>query len=65
MLSSKQDLIEEGHTNSVPQDDVDKFVNEQNLNGYVRTSSKTGLNVEKTFTQIAELMIEKNINKNA
>ena len=63
LLSSKQDLIDEGHQFAVPIEDVDDFISTQSLRGYIRTSSKTGLNVESTFTQIAELMIEKNINK--
>ena len=63
LLSSKQDLINEGHSFAVPKADVDGFIEREQLRDYIPTSSKTGLNVEKTFQQIAEMMIEKNINK--
>lgn len=63
LLSSKQDLIEEGHNFAVPKDDLDNFINSQKLIDYIPTSSKTGMNVESTFQKIAELMIEKNLKK--
>lgn len=63
LLSSKQDLIDEGHSFAVPRDDLDNFINTQKLREYIPTSSKTGMNVETTFQKIAEMMIEKNLNK--
>jgi small GTP-binding protein len=63
LLSSKQDLIDEGHTFSVPMEDVNAFVEEHQIIDYQPLSSKTGLNVVESFTRISELMIEKNRNK--
>ena len=63
LLSSKQDLIDEGHNFAVPMEDVEGFMAKEGMSEYIRTSSKTGLNVETTFSKIAELMIEKNIKK--
>lgn len=61
LLSSKQDLIEEGHTFAIPKIDVDNFVQKHKLRGYMTVSSKTGLNVINSFAGIAEMMIEKNM----
>lgn len=61
LLSSKQDLIEEGHTFAIPKMDVDDFVAKYKLKGYLPVSSKNGINVVESFTSIAEMMIEKNI----
>jgi hypothetical protein len=63
LLSSKQDLIEEGHPMAVGDAEIDGFVAMNKMNGYLRVSSKSGLNVAESFTQISELMIEKNMNK--
>jgi GTPase SAR1 family protein len=60
LLSSKQDLIEEGHLMTIPEEDVNSFVQEHSLKGYMPVSSKSGFNVIESFTMIAELMIEKN-----
>jgi uncharacterized protein len=61
LLSSKQDLLNEGHHQAIPLSDVEKFNSDHSLRGYLPVSSKTGLNVVESFTRIAELMIEKNL----
>ncbi len=63
LLSSKQDLIEAGHTFAIPKIDVDGFVEKHKLKGYMPVSSKSGSNVVESFTSIAEMMIDKNIKK--
>ncbi|MCF2139891.1 MAG: GTP-binding protein [Candidatus Lokiarchaeota archaeon] len=60
LLSSKHDLIDEGHPFSVANSDIEAFVEKHKLAGYIHVSSKTGLNVAQSFTKISELMIEKN-----
>ena len=60
LLSSKQDLIENGHPMTILSEDIDDFVSKNDLRGYLPVSSKTGLNVIEVFTQIAEYMIERN-----
>lgn len=60
LLSSKHDLIDEGHPFSVAREDIDAFVEKYKLAGYVQVSSKTGLNVAESFTKISELMIDRN-----
>ena len=59
LISSKQDLIEEGHTFAISQEEIDKFIEENHIDGYMQVSSKTGYNVKEAFTRITELMIEK------
>jgi GTPase SAR1 family protein len=63
LLSSKQDLIEEGHSFAVAKEDIDGFISEESLNNYMAVSSKTGVNVVESFEQIAELMISKSTNR--
>jgi len=63
LLSSKQDLIEEGHPFAVAKDDIESFISEEAMNNYLAVSSKTGVNVVESFEQIAELMILKSTNK--
>lgn len=60
LLSSKNDLIDDGHPFSVAKSDLDAFIQTHKLSGYMPVSSKTGLNVVNSFTKISELMIEKN-----
>ena len=57
LLSSKQDLIDEGHSSAILQEEVEKFVARNNLRGFIRVSSKTGLNVFESFQKIAEMML--------
>jgi small GTP-binding protein len=59
LLSSKQDLIDEGHTSAILQEEVDKFVARNSLRGFMRVSSKTGVNVIESFQKISEMMIIK------
>lgn len=61
LLSSKNDLIDDGHPFSVARTDLQHFIDKNSLTGYMPVSSKTGLNVVDSFTQIAELMIEKSM----
>ena len=63
LLSSKQDLIDEGHPFSVDLEDVDNFVKTHQLMGYLRVSSKSGMNVSESFSNISELMIQRNMKK--
>jgi small GTP-binding protein len=58
LLSSKQDLLDEGHPASIIQEDVDGFVQKNDLKGYMRVSSKTGANVIEAFAAMSELMID-------
>ena len=60
---SHQDLIDEGHPFAVAKEDIESFISEEKLNGYMPVSSKTGSNVVESFEQIAELMISKSMNK--
>lgn len=46
LVGSKSDLIE---LSTVNRKEIDKFVKDNNLIGYIATSSKTGENVEKTI----------------
>jgi small GTP-binding protein len=63
LLSSKQDLILEGHPMTIPKEEIEGFVTKHALRGYSAVSSKTGLNVVESFIHISELMIEKNLKK--
>jgi small GTP-binding protein len=63
LLSSKQDLIDEGHTFAIPMEDVNGFVEREGLKGYNKVSSKTGVYVAESFGEIAEMMIEKNVKR--
>ncbi len=58
LISSKQDLIEEGHNFAIAQDAIDEFVEENDIQGYLPVSSKTGFNVEKAFKGITLSMID-------
>ena len=57
----KQDLIDEGHSYTIPSEDIDEFVAKHKLRGFIKVSSKTGFNVKESFGQVSEMMIERNI----
>ena len=58
LLSSKQDLIEEGHPMTIRMEEIEAFVKTYNIKGYIPVSSKTGTNVIESFQKISENMIE-------
>ncbi|MHA1612745.1 MAG: hypothetical protein ACTSYU_11875, partial [Promethearchaeota archaeon] len=60
LLSSKNDLIDDGHPFSVARVDLDEFKDKHKMVKYMPVSSKTGFNVAEAFTEISELMIQKN-----
>ncbi len=63
LLSSKQDLIDEGHSYTIPQEDIDGFVEKHKLRGFIKVSSKTGFMVKESFGNVSEMMIERNMGK--
>ena len=58
LISTKQDLLETNHVEPISQNDIDNFIADHNLNGFLRISSKTGLNVKNAFIMIAEMIIQ-------
>jgi small GTP-binding protein len=60
LLSSKHDLIDDGHPFSVAKSDLEGFIEKHKMNGYMPVSSKNGMNVQDAFTKISEMMITKN-----
>ncbi|MBY8988715.1 MAG: GTP-binding protein [Candidatus Lokiarchaeota archaeon] len=54
VVGSKADLVENREVSSV---DAIKIAKSRNANGFIETSSKSGVNVEKTFDALTSLML--------
>jgi small GTP-binding protein len=61
LVSTQQDLIEEGHLPVVDESVAIEFLSKFNIDGYISVSARTGENIKNAFVGISELMIE---NKN-
>ena len=56
LLGSKYDLKD---SIAVSDDDALEFVEKFNMNGFFKTSSKTGYNVDKAFEKITKIVVDK------
>jgi small GTP-binding protein len=58
LLSSKQDIVDEGHPCAIPEEEIAAFVEKNKLIQYIKVSSKTGFNVVESFIRMSEIMID-------
>ncbi|MHA1340002.1 MAG: Rab family GTPase [Promethearchaeota archaeon] len=58
LLGSKYDLLKDPSDLSVSTDEILNFMKAYNINGYLNTSSKTGLNVKEAFEKLTLLMLK-------
>lgn len=55
LISTKADLLEEP---SVSDEEIQKLIGEYGLKGYIRTSSKSGLNIKEIFEKLVAILEE-------
>ena len=61
LISSKQDLIDDGQPFSISEDSIKEFMQKNKIQYYYKVSSKTGFNVSEVFVNLSEQMIERTL----
>jgi Ras-related protein Rab-2A len=59
LVGNQVDLIESGQSSEVLTKDAESFVKQHNLSGYIETSAKSGMNVEKAFSEFCKILVQK------
>lgn len=58
LLGAKYDLLENPGNSGIKNEEIMKYVQEKNLNGYLNVSSKSGMNVKESFEKLANFMVK-------
>ena len=59
LVGNQVDLIESGQSPEVSTKDAESFVKQHNLSGCIETSAKSGMNVEKAFSEFCKILVQK------
>lgn len=57
LIGNQADLVTLGETAEVSKSDAEKFTREYHLSGFMETSAKSGVNVEKAFLDFCKVLV--------
>lgn len=59
LVGNQADLVSTGESAEVSRSDAEIFVRDNHLSGFMETSAKSGLNVDKTFLEFCKILVQR------